>query len=92
MRRPGSRWRVQGGGSNREPQVSHAYDGITFDELVVHLADKHALHIEQMDTRAWWIGIDVTGRDGKPTTVHLWLSVARGKVRLRVTSGLEHVR
>lgn len=39
---------------NRRP--TDPYDGGDIDEIVVHNV---TVHIEQMDDRCWWIGIDL---------------------------------
>jgi hypothetical protein len=48
---PGGSWRVLARGDNGEP-IEPLTSG-TFDELVVD----HWLHIEQMDTRVWWLRV-----------------------------------
>ena len=47
---PGKKWRVLA--HDGEGTIEHADEG-TFDELVVD----HWLHIEQMDTRNWWMRV-----------------------------------
>lgn len=57
-----------------EHSRTHVIDGTEFDELVVG----SWLHVEQMDTRVWWINaggvtVHVTAdRDGRPT--HVWVA------------------
>jgi hypothetical protein len=42
---------------NRRPNSSHGYDKAQdIDEIV--LSDVKMVHVEQMDDRCWWIGIE----------------------------------
>lgn len=56
--KPGSRWRVLAWAGKERRRVALSSDDqpSVFDELVVDFG-KDAIHIEQMDTRTWWIGI-----------------------------------
>ena len=46
---------------NRRPEHDLPGGGGDIDEVVLH--DVKLVHIEQMDDRAWWIGIHVEGDD-----------------------------
>ena len=72
-RRPGSWWRVLAPGfdwrsaaySDDRPNDGHPHAGdVVFDELVID----DWLHIEQMDTRAWWMNLG---------GYHIWIRVPK---------------
>lgn len=78
-----AKWRVlaQGPGSHI---VDVKCTGTEFDEVCVG----GWLHLERMDTRQWWMGIETPG--GR---VHLWLAIGRdGKAKVSITEGKELVR
>ncbi len=92
----GSTWRILAHGRKRSYQRysrKHSVDpqapgedevpfATVFDELVI----SGVLHLEQMDTRTWWMGVR-TGEDGVDD-LHLWITVGRdGRVRVSVNQG-----
>jgi hypothetical protein len=78
-RRPGSVWRVLSNGPTG--RVVDVHDAGIFDELVV----SPWLHLEQMNTRQWWMAIETP-----KGAVHLWFLIDKdGKAIINVSEGAE---
>ncbi len=70
-RSPGHHWRILAHGKGESFEVKGRRD-LCFDELVID----HWLHIEQMDSRVWWMRVG---------DAVLWVTVQRsGNVRVSV--------
>lgn len=75
--KPGYRWGTLAHRDHGTGQVAQEFDGtegVCFDELVID----NWFHLEQMDTRCWWLGFgDPTG--GPYLHLNIWID-GKGRV------------